>query len=671
MAIEIDNELKTDFLNESLDLIERVSEQLVGLERTPDDRELLNAIFRGFHTIKGSAGFFELDAVVELAHAAEDLFGLLRSGARTLTPDLLDAILESLDKLRSMLELVAMDGVPERCDELVMALRQMAQMSHAAGSGSSLPLAGESPSRSEGREGLCENGALLPSFPSPGSSNHPLPQAGEGTSNSDPFSDDEFEALLDQLQGKPASVSATHTSSAQPVCLSSLPLAGESPRAAGERGSLDSSNAASSPTSPSPSAARQPLPQAGEGNSTAQLAAVGQADPERLEIRVDTQRLDQVMDLIGELVLVRNRIKRLGAIPGAAIGDLRKTFSELDVITSGLQAQVTRMRMQPIRKLFAKFPKLARDTARKLGKQVEVERIGEDTELDKTLVEALGDPLMHMVRNAVDHGLEMPEVRIAAGKPACGRIVLSAEQSGGQILVTVSDDGAGMNADRLRAKALERGLIGEAEAARMTREECLQLVFLPGFSTKEQISDLSGRGVGMDVVRSNIVALGGVVAIESELGHGSTIRIRLPLTLAIQPVLMIERASRLFALPLQAVQDVFTLDASLVSEGDGDWERVPYRDQSLRLLRLSRWTGDEHAGEREHVVVVNIGCERYGLIAGSVRGREEIVVKPLGRLLKGLSGIAGGTVTSEGRVALIVELPGLVAAYERDLSRFR
>ncbi|MDZ4077929.1 chemotaxis protein CheA [Hydrocarboniphaga sp.] len=667
MAIEIDNELKTDFLNESLDLIERVSEQLVGLERTPDDRELLNAIFRGFHTIKGSAGFFELDAVVELAHAAEDLFGLLRSGVRTLTPDLLDAILESLDQLRGMLELVAMEGVPERSDELVMVLRQMAS---AAGS-SSLPHAGESPSRSERREGLTENGVSSPVFPSPGSSNHPLPQAGEGTSNSDPFSDDEFEALLDQLQGKPASVSATHTSSTQPACLSSLPLAGESPRAAGERGNLDSSSMAHFPGSPSPGAARHPLPQAGEGNGAAHLAAAGQADPERLEIRVDTQRLDHVMDLIGELVLVRNRIKRLGATPGTAIGELRKTFSELDVITSGLQAQVTRMRMQPIRRLFAKFPKLARDTARKLGKQVEVERIGEDTELDKTLVEALGDPLMHMVRNAVDHGLETPGVRIAAGKPTCGRIVLSAEQAGGQIVVTVSDDGAGMNADRLRAKALERGLIGEAEAARMTREECLQLVFLPGFSTKEQISDLSGRGVGMDVVRSNIVALGGVVAIESEPGRGSTIRIRLPLTLAIQPVLMIERASRLFALPLQAVQDVFTLDASLVGASDDGWERVPYRDHSLRLLRLARWTGDEHDGEREHVVVVNIGSERYGLIAGSVRGREEIVVKPLGRLLKGLSGIAGGTVTSEGRVALIVELPGLLAAYERDLSRTR
>jgi two-component system chemotaxis sensor kinase CheA len=601
MGIELDSELRDDFLSESRELLSRLAEQLVDLERSPHDRELLNAVFRGFHTIKGSAGFFELNSVVRLAHAAEEIFGLLRAGKCQMDASMLDAILEALDGLRVMLEAVAANREPPEANaELIEVLQFFAAVD------------GEAAVEAAPVE---VTAAGIPA---------------------DPFSDDEFEKLLDQLQNNPA-----------PAAVVS-PLLGEGGPQGRER-------VLAEPAKPSPPATRDPLP--GEGNSAP-------ADPEQTSIRVDTQRLDQVMDLIGELVLVRNRIKSLGASEGAS-AELRKAFSELDVTTSGLQNQVTRMRMQPIRKLFSRFPKLARDAARKLGKQVEVERSGEDTELDKTLIEALGDPLMHMVRNAIDHGLEMPDVRIAAGKPACGRVVLSAEQSGGQIVVTISDDGAGMNPDKLREKALEKGLIDAADAARMSRDECLQLIFMAGFSTKEQVSDLSGRGVGMDVVRSNIHALNGVVTIDSELGQGSSIRMRLPLTLAIQPVLMVERGKRLFAIPLQAVQDVFRLNRGVVDDGENGWETTAYREGTLRLMRLSSWLGDEDTSDdmARHVVVVSIGNERYGLVVGNVRGREEIVVKPLGRMLKGLAGVAGGTVTSDGRIALILELPGLVSAY--------
>ena len=606
MAIELDSELRDDFLTESRELLLRLSEQLVELEHKADDRELLNAVFRGFHTLKGSAGFFELNSVVRLAHAAEEIFGLLRAGKRELDASVLDAVLEALDGLRDMLQAVAADREPPEANPELIEVLQF--------------LAG----------GDCEEAAAAP-----------VELTASGIP-ADPFSDDEFEKLLDQLQNNP------------PAAVAPLPLVGEG-------GAEHRERVLAEPAKPSPPAARDPLPQAGEGNSS--------ADPEQTSIRVDTQRLDQVMDLIGELVLVRNRIKTLGAAQGVS-AELRKACSELDVTTSGLQNQVTRMRMQPIRKLFSRFPKLARDTARKLGKNVEVERRGEDTELDKTLIEALGDPLMHMVRNAIDHGLEMPDVRLKAGKPACGRVLLSAEQSGGQIVVTISDDGAGMDPEKLRKKACERGLIDAADAARMSRDECLQIVFMAGFSTKEQVSDLSGRGVGMDVVRSNINSLNGVVTIESELGKGSTIRMRLPLTLAIQPVLMVERGTRLFAIPLQAVQDVFRLDHAAIDRNDHGWETTAYRDGQLRLMRLSSWLGVDDAGSdmARHVVVVTIGVERYGLIVGNVRGREEIVVKPLGRMLKGLAGVAGGTVTSDGRIALIMELPGLVSAYVSSLD---
>jgi two-component system chemotaxis sensor kinase CheA len=272
-----------------------------------------------------------------------------------------------------------------------------------------------------------------------------------------------------------------------------------------------------------------------------------------------------------------------------------------------------------------------------------------------------------MVRNSVDHGIEMPDVRVARGKPAAGQLKLEARQEGDHIRITVRDDGGGIDPERLRRKAVEKGLIDASAAANMSQEETLQLIFLPGLSTKEQVSDLSGRGVGMDVVRSNIAALNGQVQIESAVGRGTTFYIRVPLTLAIQPVLMVSLARRLFALPLQPVQDVFFLDETRVRRLDR-WDAVLYRNETLRLVRLSRWIGtgvDDPTAQ--HVVVVNVAGDRFGLVVGQVRGREEIVVKPLGKLLRGLAGIAGATVTGEGRVALILDLAGLISAYEQSL----
>ena len=388
-------------------------------------------------------------------------------------------------------------------------------------------------------------------------------------------------------------------------------------------------------------------------------------EPVETTVRIDTERLDQVMNLVGELVLVRNRLKLARAAGGESS---RKNISELDQITSALQAAVMRMRMQPIRKLFAKFPRMVRETARRLDKQVEVELRGDETELDKSLVEALNDPLVHMVRNAIDHGIESPQQRRAAGKPEVGRIVLSAEQAGDHILITIRDDGGGIDPERLRRKAIECGQLDSQTAATLSQESCLQLIFLPGLSTKEQVSDLSGRGVGMDAVRASVAALNGSVQIESTVGQGSSFHIRVPLTLAIQPVLMLNLGSRLFAIPLQPVQDVFILDEEKIRKLDR-WDVVLYRGETLRLVRLTRWAGMDCqvASSGAHVVIVRVGVERFGLIVGQVRGREEIVVKPLGKLLRGLAGVGGATITGDGRVALIIDPPGLVSAYAKGI----
>ncbi len=675
MGAEQDNELRAEFVNESGDLLQKLGEQLVALEHRPDDRELLNAVFRGFHTIKGGAGFFGLVPMVTLCHAAEDVFNVLRAGTKSFTPEIMDVVLAALDDLRAMLDAVANDCAPESAsDELIERLHHSSELNVRA---AAAPVAvaakaadkvtakttTKTAAKTAGKKGTGKAAK----------SSAPLP-SGIAPAAPDPFTDGEFDKLLDQLHG---SGQVPGTTPGAPAASKPLPSgiapAAPDPFAEDEfeklldqlhgSGRVPGAASAAPPASSAPKSAAPPA--AENAPAVSRAAPAGAEPPVETTVRVDTERLDQVMNLVGELVLVRNRLKTFGAGPGQEV--LRKSFSELDIITAGLQSAVMQMRMQPIRKLFSKFPRMVREIARKIGKQVEMEIIGDSTELDKSLVEALNDPLMHMVRNAVDHGIELPAAREAAGKPACGKLILSAEQAGDHILITVRDDGGGMDPDRIHRKAIEKGIVDASTVASMSIEETMQLIFLPGFSTKEQVSDLSGRGVGMDVVRSNISALNGQVQIESSLGRGSAFYIRVPLTLAIQPVLMIALAHRQFALPLQPVRDVFFLDETRVRRLDR-WEAVLYRNETLRLVRLSRWVGCEPGQESaQHVVVVNVSGERYGLVVGQVRGREEIVVKPLGKLLRGLAGIAGATVTGEGRVALILDLAGLVAAYEQSL----
>jgi two-component system chemotaxis sensor kinase CheA len=378
---------------------------------------------------------------------------------------------------------------------------------------------------------------------------------------------------------------------------------------------------------------------------------------------VDTGVLDHIMNMVGELVLVRNR---LAALESSSEDEaLSKAVSNLDVVTADLQAGVMRTRMQPIRKVFGRFPRVVRDLARQLGKQVVLEMEGEDTDLDKNLVDALADPLVHLVRNAVDHGIEGPEVRSAAGKDPEGRVLLSACQEGDHILLTIRDDGAGMDADVLRAKAVEKGLMDRDAAARLEDREAYALIFAPGFSTKAQISDVSGRGVGMDVVKTRISQLNGSVDIDSERGRGTVIRIKVPLTLAIVPTLMVLLQTQIFAFPLVNVSEIFDLRDGMTNVVDGQLvARV--RDRPLPLFFLGSWlvrNGDPQAREGKHVVVVHVGTQQVGFVVDHLLGQEEVVIKPLGAMLQGTRGLAGATITGDGRIALILDVPSLIGAY--------
>ncbi|MGB5742791.1 MAG: chemotaxis protein CheA, partial [Sedimenticolaceae bacterium] len=384
-------------------------------------------------------------------------------------------------------------------------------------------------------------------------------------------------------------------------------------------------------------------------------------------LRVDTQRLDNIMNLVGELVLVRNRLSTLRST--LANEELATAIANLDVVTADLQLAVMKTRMQPVKKVFGRFPRVVRDLARNLNKEVDLVLHGEDTDLDKNLVEALADPLVHLVRNAIDHGIEAPEQRERLGKPRRGKVVLSATQEGDHIVLSIDDDGRGMDAEVLRSKAVEKQLMDEEAAARLDPKGCYNLIFHPGFSTKEEISDVSGRGVGMDVVKTRIAQINGAVEIDSEPGRGSRITIKLPLTLAILPTLMVILGQQPFALPLASVVEIFNLDPTRTNTVDGQLT-VRLRDRALPLFHLRDWlvagkAGDHAAGRQGHVVVVNVGGIQVGLVVDFLVGQEEVVIKPLGALLQGLEGMAGATITGDGKIALILDVPGLMRKYAR------
>ncbi|HBK45538.1 MAG TPA: chemotaxis protein CheA, partial [Xanthomonadaceae bacterium] len=377
-------------------------------------------------------------------------------------------------------------------------------------------------------------------------------------------------------------------------------------------------------------------------------------------VRVDTKRLDAIVNLIGELVLSRNRLKTLRV--RLRDEELDRAVSTLDIATARLQSAVMRTRMQPVGKVFSRFPKVARDVARSLQKEVELELIGAETELDRNLVEALADPLVHLVRNAIDHGIEAPALREASGKQRSGHVRLSAQQEGDYVSIEVQDDGAGIDPERLREKAREKGLIDAEAAARLSTDECLHLIFLPGFSTKAEVTDISGRGVGMDVVQSRIRELSGTIQIQSELGRGSRFMIRVPLTLAILPTLLVQAGEDVYALPLARVVEV--LHAPQTSLGWFDGRAVlDRRSHTLPLVDLRRWLGvPTPPTPLLTVVLLQAGESRFGLVVDQVRGREEVVIKPLPRALRGLPGYAGATLIGDGRMSLILDVDGLRAS---------
>ncbi|MDF9616593.1 chemotaxis protein CheA [Pseudomonas entomophila] len=739
MSFGADEEILQDFLVEAGEILELLSEQLVELESRPDDADLLNAIFRGFHTVKGGAGFLQLNELVECCHIAENVFDILRKGERRVDAELMDVVLEALDTVNSMFSQVReRSDITPATPELLAALSRLAEPGGAQAPEpvvEAAPQAEAEPditdtefeqlldsldavkAQAEVHEQLqgevvgaggdeitdAEFESLLDQLHGKGQFSAdaaPSAAAPAAAAASDEITDDEFESLLDQLHGKgtfavdalpaaaaPAASAASATPGGEDISehefealldqlhgkgkFSGDAVASEAPAAVATAAPAAAkvepkpvAKLAPAPApAPAPAAAKPAAPAAPARAAAAPAAEKHGASEAETTVRVDTARLDEIMNMVGELVLVRNRLVRLGLNSGDEA--MSKAVSNLDVVTADLQTAVMKTRMQPIKKVFGRFPRLVRDLARQLKKEINLELVGEETDLDKNLVEALADPLVHLVRNAVDHGVEMPDEREASGKSRMGRVVLSAEQEGDHILLSISDDGKGMDPSILRAKAVEKGLMDKDAADRLSESDCYNLIFAPGFSTKTEISDVSGRGVGMDVVKTKISQLNGSINIFSAKGQGSKIVIKVPLTLAIMPTLMVMLANQAFAFPLVNVNEIFHLDLSRTNVVDGQ-EVVIVRDKALPLFYLKRWLVQDHEHEEQHeghVVILSVGTQRIGFVVDQLVGQEEVVIKPLGKMLQGTPGMSGATITGDGRIALILDVPSMLKRY--------
>jgi two-component system chemotaxis sensor kinase CheA len=587
-----DQELIEGFLTEATELLEKLDDDLVALEKASDDPELLNRIFRSIHTVKGASSFLGFDLLVKVTHKTEDVLNRLRKGELPVTPEIMDVILEATDLVKILVNDIKAGEIQER--EIDGTIAKL------------LPF-------------LSEN-IVAQAEPAP-AVQEPPPQAAA-----------EPDAPPAPAEPPPAS----------PLKQEVAPVAPQKP--AGDA-----------------VARKTPVPKPAEGK--------GEDLSDNTTVRVDVKRLDDLMNQVGELVLERNRMIQLNQDlqqGDAERHDFNEEFGKLtkrmSFVTSELQMQVLKMRMIPVDKVFKKFPRIVRSLARDMGKEVDLQIFGEETELDRSVVDEIGDPLIHLIRNAMDHGLETPDERVDAGKPRVGTLILAAVHEGNQIIISIKDDGRGIDTDRVGRKAVEKGLVTEDQLAAMSQRELFDLIFLPGFSTKEKASDLSGRGVGMDVVKTNIKKLNGLVEIKSEKGMGSEFILRLPLTLAIIQSLLVEVEGEIYSIPLSSVLETLRVEQSMFHMVGGQ-EVLKLRESVLPLMRLQRKFNVQKRHENEdfcYVVVVGAADKRMGLVVSRLVGQQEVAIKSLGNYLANIPGIAGSTILGDGRVTLIVDPVGLI-----------
>ncbi|EHZ7232498.1 response regulator [Campylobacter upsaliensis] len=609
-------EILEDFLVEAFELVEQIDHDLVELESNPEDLELLNRIFRVAHTVKGSSSFLNFDVLTKLTHHMEDVLNKARHGELKITPDIMDVVLESIDRMKTLLNSIRDNG---NDSAIGMDIGPICARLTAISEGdvSAVASVSEEPKVEPKEE-------IVPATPEP---------SAEPDVDVNQLSDSEVEAEIERL----------------------LKV-----RKAEDQARRAQKKKSAAPTTPKPATET-----GGEKKVPASGGGSGGMDQ---TIRVEVKRLDHLMNLIGELVLGKNRLLKIyddveERYEGEKfLEELNQVVSQLSIITTDVQLAVMKTRMQPIAKVFNKFPRVVRDLSRELGKQIELEITGEETELDKSIVEEIGDPIMHMIRNSCDHGVEDPATRKANGKPERGVVQLKAYNEGNHIVVEITDDGKGLDAAGLKMKALEKNLITEKEAEQMTDKEAFALIFKPGFSTAAKVTNVSGRGVGMDVVKTNIEKLNGVIEIDSELGKGSTFKLKIPLTLAIIQSLLVGTQEEFYAIPLASVLETVRVPIDNIYTIEGK-NVLRLREEVLSLVRLSDVFGVKQvleSGDQTYVVIIGVAESKLGIIVDTLVGQEEIVIKSMGDYLQNIQGIAGATIRGDGRVTLIIDVGAMM-----------
>jgi two-component system, chemotaxis family, sensor kinase CheA len=636
-------EILQDFLVESFELIEQLDQDLVELESRPDDLELLNGIFRVAHTVKGASSFLNFDILTHLTHHMEDVLNKARHGELKITPEVMDVILESIDLMKTLLNVIRDTSADAGVDvsECVSRLDKI-----SGGDGEvETPIVEAPPVEEEVEEESA---------------------AAEDEPDYENMDDDEVEAEIERLLAQRQEEDKAKRE-AKIAAGEDVPAPPPAPSEEEETKAEPKQEKPKAPTPVAPKATPKASDTSEDEPKAAAPAARAASNVEQT-IRVDVKRLDHLMNLIGELVLAKNRLIKINddveeRYEGEEfLEELNQVVSIVSLVTTDLQIAVMKTRMLPIGKVFNKFPRMIRDLTRELNKKIELEIKGEDTELDKSIVEEIGDPLVHIIRNSCDHGVEMPDVRAAKGKKEGGTIGLKAYNEGNAIVIQIDDDGKGLDAEMLKNKCLEKGLITEKEADMMTDKDAFALIFKPGFSTAAQVTNVSGRGVGMDVVKTNIEKLNGIIDIDSEIDVGTTIKLKIPLTLAIIQALLVGVQEEHYAIPLASVLETVRISTEEIYTVENR-SVMRLRDEVLSLVHIGDIFEVERildSSEHAYVVVLGLGSSKLGLIVDTLVGQEEIVIKSLGEYLKGIDGIAGATIRGDGGVTLIVDVADLM-----------
>ncbi|WP_367700403.1 chemotaxis histidine kinase/response regulator CheAY2 [Helicobacter pylori] len=647
-------EIMEDFLIEAFEMNEQLDQDLVELEHNPEDLDLLNRIFRVAHTIKGSSSFLNLNILTHLTHNMEDVLNRARKGEIKITPDIMDVVLRSIDLMKTLLVTIRDTGSDTnngKENEIEEAVKQLqAITSQNLESAKETSGAKETPqkevkeeAKEEAKEENKENKAKAPTAENPASDN---PLADEPDLDYANMSAEEVEAEIERLLNKRQE-------------------ADKERRAQKKQEDQAKPKQEVTPTKETPKAPKTETKAKAKADTEENKApSIGVEQT----VRVDVRRLDHLMNLIGELVLGKNRLIRIYSdveerYDGEKfLEELNQVVSSISAVTTDLQLAVMKTRMQPVGKVFNKFPRMVRDLSRELGKSIELIIEGEETELDKSIVEEIGDPLIHIIRNSCDHGIEPLEERRRLNKPETGKVQLSAYNEGNHIVIKISDDGKGLDPVMLKEKAIEKGVISERDAEGMSDREAFNLIFKPGFSTAKVVSNVSGRGVGMDVVKTNIEKLNGIIEIDSEVGVGTTQKLKIPLTLAIIQALLVGVQEEYYAIPLSSVLETVRISQDEIYTVDGK-SVLRLRDEVLSLVRLSdifKVDAILESNSDVYVVIIGLADQKIGVIVDYLIGQEEVVIKSLGYYLKNTRGIAGATVRGDGKITLIVDVGAMM-----------